>query len=358
MKLRENALFDLVIPTSIGIRITPKDRLPVHVSRDYVMQSTSAESNVGQVSASLGLNVKLLTKFVEDSPISSFIKSDLGFRRIQFEGPDVPQGGPWGYRHQFNIADSGYGLRGPRVHNDRAGEVGRTLHTSDFDMDRIFTKDGAKIVHLSGLIAALSEETSQFCLDIARRAKADGSLIAFDLNHRASFWKGREEALRRDFQEIASLADILIGNEEDYQLALGIQGPETDHNEGLEHKIDGFKGMIERVHEAYPNCTVFANTLREVLNANVHMWGAIVYENGNWHVEQPREIQVMDRIGGGDGFVGGLLYSILAEKDPADWVKFAWATGALAATMLTDYGMPADEEQVWSIYEGNARVKR
>ncbi len=358
MKLRENAAFDLVIPTSIGVRITPLNRLPVHMSRDYTMQSTSAESNVGQVSASLGLKVKLLTNFVEGSPISAFIKSDLGFRGLQFEGLDVPQGGPWGYRHQFNIADSGYGLRGPRVHNDRAGEVGRTLKADDFDLDRIFGTEGARIVHLSGLIAALSEETSKFCLDIARKAKAEGSLVAFDLNYRASFWEGREEELRAAFHEIASLADILIGNEEDFQLSLGIEGPETELIEGLEGKIDGFKGMIEKVHAAYPDCSVFANTLREVRSANEHMWGALVYENGNWHVEEPREIQVLDRIGGGDGFVGGLLYAILTKKAPEDWVKFAWATGALATTMLTDYGMPADEEQVWSIYEGNARVKR
>ncbi len=358
MKLRENAAFDLVIPTSIGIRITPLNRQPVHVSREYSMQSTSAESNVGQVSASLGKQVKLLTNFVEGSPISAFIKSDLGFRGIAYEGPDVEQGGPWGYRHQFNIADSGYGLRGPRVHNDRAGEVGRTLKAEDFDLDRIFAKDGAKVVHLSGLIAALSEEASEFCLDVARKAKAEGAKISFDLNHRASFWEGREEELGKAFHEIASLADILIGNEEDYQLALGIKGPETDLIDGLEEKIDGFKEMIERVHKQYPNCSVFANTLREVRSANEHMWGALVYENGNWHVEEPREIQVLDRIGGGDGFVGGLLYSIISEKDPSDWVKFAWATGVLATTMLTDYGSPADEEMVWSIYEGNARVRR
>lgn len=357
MELKKNAKYHMIIPTSMGIRITPTNRQPVHVSRDYFMQSTSAESNVGQVSASLGLNVKVLTAFIEGSPISQFIKSDLGFRHMSYEGPDVPQGGPWGYRHQFNIADSGYGGRGPRVWNDRAGEVGRKLNVKDFDLDRIFVEEGAQIVHLSGLVAALSPDSSEFCLEIARKAKANGTLIGFDLNYRASFWENREEELSAAFKEIAGLADILIGNEEDYQLALGIAGPETE-NAGVEGKIDGFKEMILRVHEAYPNCSVFANTLREVVNANEHLWGAIVYENGNWHVEDPRPIQVVDRIGGGDGFVGGLLYSILTEKPAEDWVKFAWATGALAATMITDYGSPADEDVVWAIYKGNARVQR
>lgn len=358
MKIRDNAKYNLVIPTSMGVRITPKNRQPVHVSREYTMHSTSAESNVGQICASLGYPVKLLTTFVKDDAIANFIKAELRFRNIEYEGSDVPKGGPWGYRHQFNIADSGYGLRAPEVTNDRAGEVGRTLNVKDFDLDRIFGEEGAKIVHMSGLIAALSPETSEFCLAIARKAKEYGTLISFDLNFRATFWKGREEELSKAFHEIANLADILIGNEEDYQLALGISGPETELTSGLEEKISAFQEMITRVHKAYPNCSVFANTLREVKNANEHEWGAIVYENGNWHIEMPRSIQVYDRIGGGDGFVGGLLYAISTGKDPADWVKIAWATGALAATMLTDYGTPMNEGQIWSFYEGNARVKR
>ncbi len=358
MKRRENAKYQLVTPTSMGVRITPINRQPVHVSREYRMHATSAESNVGQISASLGKRVKVLTNFVAGSPIAQFIKSELGFRGIEFEGPEIEQGGPWGYRHQFNVADSGFGLRGPRVHNDRAGEVGRMLNVKDFDLERIFGEEGVEIVHMSGLIAALSPEAGQFCLDIARAAKKYGTLVSFDLNHRASFWEGREEELGKIFHEIADSADILIGNEEDYQLALGIQGPEAELVEGLAEKMGGFREMVERVHQAYPNASVFANTLREVVNANTHMWGALVRVGDDWYVEEPREIQVLDRIGGGDSFVGGLLYSILSDKDPADWVKFAWATGAMAVTMENDYASPADEEQVWSFYEGNARVRR
>jgi len=116
--------------------------------------------------------------------------------------------------------------------------------------------------------------------------------------------------------------------------------------------------MIKNVKAAYPDVSVFANTLREVISVDTHMWGAILYEGENWHVIEPREIRVLDRIGGGDGFVGGLLYSILKGWESEKWAKFAWATGALATTFLTDYAQPADEEQVWSIWEGNARVKR
>ncbi len=111
------------------------------------------------------------------------------------KGIEVPQGDPWGYRHQFNIADSGFGSRGPRVLNDRAGEVGRTLNVKDFDLERIFGKEGVQILHLSGLIGALSPHTGAFCLELARTAKKHGTLISFDLNYRASFWKNREKEL-------------------------------------------------------------------------------------------------------------------------------------------------------------------
>ena len=357
LKLKENCKYDLICPTSMGVRITPSDRQPVHTSRFFQMQATSAESNVLNVSAALGLRTKVLTAFVKDSPIAGFIKSDLRFRNIEFEGPEIEQDGPWGVRHQFNIADSGYGLRGPRVWNDRAGEVGRVLNLKDFDTRKIFSEDGARILHLSGLIAAMSVETTRFCLELAREAKKHGTLISFDLNHRASFWKGREQELRASFTEIASAADILIGNEEDFQLALGVEGPEAGGKD-ISEKIGNFKSMVLEVKKQFPNAQVYATTLRQVLNANQHMWGALVLDGDNWYIEEPREIQVLDRIGGGDGFVSGLLYAILKGWAEEKWIQFGWATGVLAASVLDDYGTPADEEQVWSIYKGNARVKR
>ena len=357
MTLKKDALVDLMTLTSMGVRITPAGRQPVHTGNLYEMQATSAESNVLNVAASLGLSTKVLTKFVAGSPVAAFIKGELRKRNIAYEGREVDQGGPWGYRHQFNIADAGYGVRGPRVHNDRAGEVGRTISAGDFDLDRIFAKDGCRILHLSGLIAAMSPDTSTACLEVARAARKNGTLISFDLNYRASFWKGREAELSAAFKEIASQADILIGNEEDFQLALGLQGPPAG-GAGLAAKIEGFKGMIETAAKAFPNVTVFATTLREVYSANRHNWGAILRADGRWYEEAPREIEVLDRIGGGDGFVAGLLYGLLKGWEPQKWLQFGWAAGALATTMTVDYGTPADEDEVWSIHKGNARVKR
>jgi 2-dehydro-3-deoxygluconokinase len=357
MKLKENCKYAMLVPTSMGVRITPVNGQPVHSSDTYTMYATSAETNVASISSYLGLPVKVLTTFVKGSPIAQFIKSNLKSRNMDFEGPEVEQGDPWGYRHQFNIADSGYGSRGPRVHNDRAGEVGRTLNVKDFDLERIFGTEGVQIVHLSGLIAALSPETSQFCLEIARAAKKHGTKISFDLNYRASFWKGREKELHENFTEIASVSDILIGNEEDFQLCFGIEGPPAG-GEGLTAKIDGFKGLIMRVKETFPNAIVFATTLREVISVNQHLWGAIMLDGNKWHIAEPREIHVLDRIGGGDGFVGGMLYGIFKGWNAEKWPQFGWATGAMATTFLTDYAQPADEEMVWSIWKGNARVKR
>ncbi|SFE54349.1 sugar kinase [Thermophagus xiamenensis] len=357
MKIKSHYKYAMVVPTSMGVRITPENGQPVHCSDTFKMQATSAETNVASISSYLGLPVKVLTTFVKDSPIAQFIKSNLRNRHMDYEGVEVEQGGPWGYRHQFNIADSGFGGRGPRVHNDRAGEVGRTLNTKDFDLQRIFGQEGAGILHLSGLIAALSPETGNFCLEVARAAKQHGTVISFDLNYRASFWKDRQKELRNIFTEIASVSDILIGNEEDFQLCLGIEGPEAGGKE-IANKIENFKEMIMRVKQTFPNASVFATTLRQVISANEHLWGAIMLVGDNWEVIEPRPIRVLDRIGGGDGFVGGMLYAILKGWEPQKWIQFGWASGALATTFLTDYAQPADEEMIWSLWNGNARVKR
>ncbi|MBQ8662653.1 MAG: sugar kinase [Eubacterium sp.] len=357
LNLRSNYRYTIACPTSMGVRITPVNRMAVHNSNQFIMQSTSAESNVLNVASSLGNECLVLTKFVKGSPIADFIKSELRSRNIRYEGVSVDQGGPWGYRHQFNIADSGFGMRAPRVWNDRAGEVGTTLSIDEFDTERIFGEEGVGILHISGLIAAMSEQTTTFCLEIAKVAKAHGTLVSFDLNHRATFWKDREEELHAAFHEIASIADILVGNEEDFQLCLGFKGPEAGGKD-LSSKINSFKDMINQVKEKYSNAKVFGTTLRQVISANEHLWGGILLADGQWCVEEPREIQVMDRIGGGDGFTGGLLYGLIQGWEPAKCLQFGWATGVLAASSLNDYAEPADEKQVWDIYAGNARVQR
>lgn len=374
LELRSDAKYDMLVATSMGLRLTPFDGIPFHCGDLFRMQVTSAETNVASVSSYLGRPVKVLTAFVKDSPVARMIKDNLAARHMDYEGPEFEQDNPWGFRHQFNLADSGYGNRGPRVQNDRAGEVGRELTADHFDLDRIFGEEGVKIVHLSGLIAALSPTTSKMCVDIAQAAAKYGTKVSFDLNHRKSFWVNREQELSQAFHAIAECCDILIGNEEDFQLCLGVKGPEAG-GEDIHAQLDAFKGMMDTASEQYPRAKVFATTLREVVHANQHEWGGIIRDHGEFYVAEPRDIFVKDRIGGGDGFVGGMLYGILTGMDPVvkgegntrvgyaepgdrGYLGFAWATGSLAATMLTDYGQPADEDQVWSIWDGNARVKR
>lgn len=365
ISFKNDCRYDLLVPTSMGLRLSPVGGHPVHAGGLFTLQATSAESNVASVSAALGLSVKVLTKWVDGSPLARFIESDLRGRGIEVIGPRVEQGGPWGYRHQFNIADSGSGLRGPRVWNDRAGEVGQTLSVQDFDLERILGKEGVRLIHLSGLIAALSPQTGEFCRELARTAHRYGTRISFDLNYRASFWKGREKELREIFSEIASLSDILIGNEEDFQLCLGVAGPEAGGKD-LGGKTEAFLEMMGRVREQYPRASLTATTLREVKDSNCHLWGALVVENEGAdnaqapavHSIPPREIHVLDRIGGGDGFVGGLLYGLLKGWEVERCARFGWASGVLAVNGPTDYAMPADEEQIWNIWKGNARVKR
>ena len=357
MEIKKDRKYALACPTSMGVRITPQDRMAVQNSNLFYMQATSAETNVLNVSSSLGCECLALTRFVKGSPIADFIKMQLRARNIRFEGVELEQGGPWGYRHQFNIADSGFGLRAPRVWNDRTGEVGRTLNAADYDVERIFGTEGVGIFHISGLIAAMSEETTKCCLELARAAKRHGTLVSFDLNYRATFWKGREAELSKAFHEIASCADILVGNEEDFQLCLGFQGPEAG-GKGLSGKLEAFRQMILQAKERYPQVRMFATTLREVVSANEHLWGAVMMAGDEWIVEEPRPIPVLDRIGGGDGFTGGLLYGVLQGWEPEKCLHFGWATGVLAASSLNDYAEPADEKQVWDIYAGNARVQR
>ncbi len=355
--LRDDAAFDMLVATSMGVRITPVGRQPVFRAKQFELQVTSAESNVASVSSYLGLPVKVLTAIVKTSPIGKTIRYDLLGRGMTVEAKEVEQDGPWGARHQINIADAGFGMRAPRVLNDRAGEVGRSLGPGDFDLERIFGQEGVKIVHLSGLFAALSPSTGALCREIATKAAANGTLVSFDLNHRASFWKNREEELGELFREIAGLSQILIGNEEDYQLCLGIKGPPPG-GESLAEEIKSFKAMIDRAGEAYPGARLFATTLRDVQDANCHHWGAITRFDGKWSIEEPREIAVIDRIGGGDGFVGGLLYAVLSGMPPQKWIQFGWASGAATVTRDVDYNAPFDEGEIWSVYEGNARVVR
>ncbi len=352
-----DATWDLLVPTSMGTRLSPVDGRAVHHAHHFALTATSAETNVASVSSYLGRSVKVLTKFVRANPIARFIRDDLASRHLHVEGPEVDPGGPWGFRHQINIVDTGCGVRAPRVCNDRAGEVGRTLGAGDFDLDRIFGDEGVRMIHMTGLVAALSADTAKFCVALADAARRHGAKVSFDLNYRASFWEGREEALREAFGKIAEQADVLIGHPEQYRRCLGLDVA-TGAGPDLPAQLDLFKATIEQARHIAPRATIFAVPLREAIRANAHRWGAIMAAGEAYHTAAMREIPVIDRIGGGDGFVGGMLYGLLRGWDGDRCVQFGWAAGALAVSTTADYIQPADEDELWRIASGDFQVRR
>ncbi|MCX7985540.1 MAG: sugar kinase [Bacteroidales bacterium] len=356
MKFRENCRYALLVPTSMGVRLTPVDRQPVYCSDRFFMQATSAETNTASVLSYLGLKVKVLTRFVKDSPIAQFIRYNLQSRGFDIDAPEVMQEGPWGYRHQFNIADMGFGPRGPRVYNDRAGEVGATLNASDYNLKQIFENEGVKILHLSGLIAAISDQTAAFCLEIIEIARKNGTLISFDMNYRPSFWYNREAELHHTFVRIVEQTNFLFAGTDDFVKCLHVNLPAIENN--ITERIRIYKHAVEKLRESYPQVNIFATSLRETLSANNHLWGALMFDQTNWFEIDPRSIEVLDRIGGGDAFVGGILYGLIRGWEHEKALQFGWACGAMAVTLTTDYLQPLNEEQIWNLWAGNARVIR
>lgn len=347
MKFRDNCKYDIAAVTSMGLRLCPLDRQPLNTSGLWRMQATSAETNVMNVPASLGFKTRALTKFVKDLDTAAYIKAELRKRNIEFESTDIDAGGPWGFRHQINIADSGFGSRGPKVQNDRAGEVGREICPEDFDLEKLFKEDGCRIFHVSGLIFALSESTTKTCLEAARLAKSCGTKISFDVNYRESFWKGREKELSESFEEMARMADFLVGA--DYLIADG---------KGRASTMEGELEYVNKLRKAYPDAEIILSTLRSVESANLHKVGAVLYEKDQLYKLEPREVSIYDRIGGGDGFLSGFLYGCLKGYKAEDCLKLGWAASAMAVSIADDFASPVSEQQLWDIYGGDAAVKR
>ena len=355
LAIKEEGALDLVSLGALNHRVDP-GVIPFSKARKWSVHPSGGEYNVA---ANLANCFRLRTGIV--SAMVKYPIGDLIAERVQLMGIKpfykyFEHNGVNGPNMATIYSDRGFGVRAPVVFYNRSNEAGAQLKPGDFDWDTIFS-EGVRWFHSGGIFAALSETTGEVIIEGMKAAKANGAVTSFDLNYRATFWKNREQVLHDLFSEIASLSDILVGNEEDFQLCLGIEGPEAGGDD-LANKIDRFKGMIERVKQAFPNAGVFATTLRQVVSTNCHLWGAIMAVGDQWHVVEPREITVLDRIGGGDGFVGGLIYAILKGWDPEKWIQFGWASGALATTLYTDYAQPADEEQIWSIWHGNARVQR
>jgi 2-dehydro-3-deoxygluconokinase len=254
-------------------------------------------------------------------------------------------------------SDRGFGVRGPVVFYNRANEAAAQLKPGDFDWKAIFGA-GVRWFHSGGIFASLSETTAELIIEAMQAAKAHGAVVSFDLNYREKLWRAAGGADRAVsvLGRIVEHVDVLVGNEEDLQKGLGIQGPQV----AAKSKLDpsAFFGMMERVVARFPNMKIVATTLREVHSTSRHAWGAVAWIGGKTYVSPTCELDVFDRVGGGDGFASGFFYGLLSGASPDEAVRLGWAHGALLTTFPGDTTM-ASLEQVRAFAQGgSARIVR
>jgi 2-dehydro-3-deoxygluconokinase len=255
-------------------------------------------------------------------------------------------------------SDRGQGVRPPVVFYNRSNEAGALLKPGDFDWKGLFSS-GVRWFHSGGIFASLSETTSELILEGMATAKAAGAINSFDLNYRAKLWAsvGGPKRAEAVLNKIVSQVDALVGNEEDLQKGLGIAGPEVEsHHSKLDP--DTFFALIDRVVQKHPNVKLVATTLREVHSTNRHDWAAVLWLEGQRYVSPTIPLDVLDRIGGGDGFAAGLFYGLLAGRPPEEALRLGWAHGALLTTFPGDVTMANLAEVEALAKGGSARVQR
>jgi 2-dehydro-3-deoxygluconokinase len=254
-------------------------------------------------------------------------------------------------------SDRGLGVRAPVVFYNRSNEAAAQLKPGDFDWKAIFA-EGVRWFHSGGIFAALSETTADVIIEAMQAAKAAGAVTSFDLNYRAKLWSisGGEDRAVAVLDKIVRNVDVLVGNEEDLQKGLGIPGPEVAAKSKLDPSV--FFGMIDQVVKKHPQVKVVATTLREVHSTNRHSWGAVAWINGQTYITPTAELDVYDRVGGGDGYASGFIYGLLTGESPEESVKLGWAHGAFLTTFPGDTTM-ATVDQVRAFAKGgSARIQR
>jgi 2-dehydro-3-deoxygluconokinase len=254
-------------------------------------------------------------------------------------------------------SDRGHGVRAPVVFYNRANEAGALLKPGDFDWKEIFAS-GVRWFHSGGIFAALSETTGELIIEGMKAAKAAGAVTSFDLNFREKLWKisGGADRAVETLGRIVENVDVLVGNEEDLQKGLGVKGPAVEATSKLD--TIAFVGMMDNVVQKHPNVKIVATTLREVHSTSRHTWSAVAWINGHIHSAPHCELDVYDRVGGGDGFASGFFYGLMNGESPEDAVKLGWAHGALLTTFPGDTTM-ATLDQVRSFAKGgSARIQR
>ncbi|MCU0707189.1 MAG: sugar kinase [Pirellula sp.] len=357
LALRNDACeLDLLSLGALVHRLDP-GIIPFRKARTFDIHVSGGEYNVAaNLADCFGLKTGIATAMVNNG-IGELVQGRVREMGVKPFYKHFEHDGVRGPNIATVYSDRGQGVRPPVVFYNRANEAGAMLKPGDFDWKSIFGS-GVRWFHSGGIFAALSNTTSELIIEGMQAAKASGAVTSFDLNYRAKLWatiggaaKGQEM-----IRKIAQHVDFLVGNEEDLQKGLGIEGQDVEHKSELDP--DAFFKMIERTIDKFPNVKMVATTLREVKSTNRHEWAAVLWYDGKRYVSPTMQLDVIDRIGGGDGFASGLIYGMLTGKDPEQALRLGWAHGALITTFPGDTTMAKLPEVETLAKGGSARVQR
>ena len=361
IKPKQNCRWDLVSLGEIMLRLDPGDDR-ISTTRHFRAWEGGGEYNVARgLRRCFGLDTAVVTALV-DNPVGRLIEDlmlqggvNLKYLRwMPFDGVGK------NVRNGLNFTERGFGVRAAVGCSDRGHTAASQMKAGEIDWEEIFAKEGARWFHTGGIYCALSETAPLVAREAMEAAKRAGAIVSYDLNYRASLWKsiGGKAKAQEVNRSLAPLIDVLFGNEEDFTAALGFSVPGLDEHHS---KLDAanFQRMIEKVVQEFPKLAVVATTLRNAKTATRNDWGAVCFSDGEFYQALTREnLEIYDRVGGGDSFASGLIYGFLSGKD-AQWaVECGAAHGALAMTTPGDTSMATLEEVLQVMKGQTARIVR
>jgi len=361
IKAKSDCLWDLVSLGEVMLRLDPGDER-ISTARHFRAWEGGGEYNVARgLKRCFGLDTAIVTALA-DNPVGRLVEDlmlqgGVSQKYVRWEPYD---GVGRTVRNGLNFTERGFGIRAALGCSDRGHTATSQLKPGEIDWDQIFSKDGARWFHTGGIFCALSETTPIVAQEAMEAAKRAGTIISYDLNYRASLWKsiGGKAKAQEVNRRLAPLVDVMLGNEEDFTAALGFEVSGLDEHHS---KLDsaGFKKMIEAVVKQYPAMSVIATTLRHAKTATLNDWGALCFYDGSFHEAPVREnLEIYDRVGGGDSFASGLIYGFLSGKDPQWSVECGAAHGALAMTTPGDTTMATLAEVLQAMKSRTARIER
>ena len=356
LNIRKDGALDFLSMGALVHRLDP-GIIPFRKATECKIHVSGGEFNcAANLSDCFGMNTAVASAMV-DYPIGALIAERVRAMGVKPFYKHFKHNGVNGPNMAAVYSDRGLGVRAPVVFYNRCNEAAAQLKPGDFDWKAIFA-GGVRWFHSGGIFAALSPTTADLIIEAMQAAKAAGAITSFDLNYRAKLWNisGGEERAVAVLDKIVRNVDVLVGNEEDLQKGLGIPGPEVAAKSKLDPSV--FFGMIDKVVKKHPQVKIVATTLREVHSTNRHSWGAVAWIDGKTYTTPTAELDVYDRVGGGDGYASGFIFGLLSGESPEDSVRLGWAHGALLTTFPGDTTM-ATLDQVRDFAKGgSARIQR